>query len=91
LWKTKTHLTILWLVWRGRSIDAHSDLWMIKCRASRYQRYKTLFLIEKHFKSNFVTCAEYKCRLYCESSTYKPLTNSAVQEELRKYLPSRLK
>ena len=30
----------------------------------------------------FVTCAEYnKCRLYCEMLTYKPLTNSAVQEE----------
>jgi hypothetical protein len=36
-------------------------------------------------KSNqtlFVTCAEYnKCRLYSEMLTYKPLTNSAVQEE----------
>ena len=41
------------------------------------------------FQSNqdvFVTCAKYKCRAYCEMLTYKPLTNSAVQEELRKYL-----
>uniref|UniRef100_A0A8K9V829 Diazepam binding inhibitor (GABA receptor modulator, acyl-CoA binding protein) n=1 Tax=Oncorhynchus mykiss TaxID=8022 RepID=A0A8K9V829_ONCMY len=30
----------------------------------------------------FDTCAEYnKCRLYRETLTYKPLTNSAVQEE----------
>jgi hypothetical protein len=46
------------------------------------------------FKSNqtlFVTCAKYKYRLYREMLTYKPLTNRAVQEELRKYLPNRLK
>jgi CRISPR/Cas system CSM-associated protein Csm3 (group 7 of RAMP superfamily) len=29
----------------------------------------------------FSTCAEHKCRLYREMLTYKPLTNSAVQEE----------
>jgi hypothetical protein len=40
----------------------------------------------------FVTCAEYnKCRLYCGMHTYKPLTNSAVQEELRKHLQSYIK
>jgi hypothetical protein len=31
-----------------------------------------------------------KCRPYCEMLTYKPLTNSAVQEELRKYLRNKL-
>ena len=38
-----------------------------------------------YFWSNqtlFATCAEYnKCRLYHEMLTFKPLTNSAVQEE----------
>jgi hypothetical protein len=32
----------------------------------------------------FVTCAEYnKCRPYHEMLTYKPLTNSAVQERVK--------
>jgi hypothetical protein len=40
----------------------------------------------------FVTCAEYnKYRPYLEMLTCKPLTNSVVQEELRKYLPNKLK
>ena len=42
-----------------------------------------IYLIQ--IKSNptlFATSAEYnKCRLYREMLTYKPLTNSAVQEE----------
>jgi hypothetical protein len=42
-----------------------------------------------YIKSNqtvFVTCTECnKCRPYREMFTYEPLTNSAVQEELRKY------
>ena len=45
-------------------------------------------------KSNqtFVTSAEYnKYRPYREMLTYKHLTNSAVQEKLRKYLPNKLK
>ena len=46
-------------------------------------------------KSNqtlFATCTEYnKYRPYREILTYKPLTNSSVQEELRKYLQNRLK
>ena len=29
----------------------------------------------------YLSCAEYKCRLYREMLTYKPLTNSTVQEE----------
>jgi hypothetical protein len=48
----------------------------------------------KSYQTFFVTCAEYnKCRPYSETltGTYKPLTNSAVQEELRKYLPGGLK
>ena len=41
--------------------------------------------------SNQITCAEYKCRPYREMLTYKPLTNTAVQEELIKYLPNKQK
>ena len=41
-------------------------------------------------KSNqilFVTCAEYnRCRPYRETLTYKPLTNNAVQERVKKIL-----
>ena len=40
----------------------------------------------------FVTCAEYnKCQPYRDMLIYKPLTISVVQEELRKYLPNKLK
>jgi hypothetical protein len=40
----------------------------------------------------FVTCAEYnKCKPYHKPYLLKPLTNSDVQEELRKYLPNKLK
>ena len=51
------------------------------------QRHDTVF------KSNqTLSHAEYnKCRPYREMLTYKPLTNSAVQEELRTYLPNKLK
>jgi hypothetical protein len=46
-------------------------------------RYIALTSSRPHFESNFVTCRE--------MLTYKPLTNSAVQDELRKYLPNELK
>ena len=37
---------------------------------------------EKSNQTLFTTSSEYnKCRLYCEMLTYKPLTNSEVQEE----------
>uniref|UniRef100_A0A8C7G299 [histone H3]-trimethyl-L-lysine(9) demethylase n=1 Tax=Oncorhynchus kisutch TaxID=8019 RepID=A0A8C7G299_ONCKI len=44
------------------------------------------------FPENIVfICHMRRIQPYREMLTYRPLTNSAVQEELRKYLPSRLK
>ena len=47
---------------------------------------------QRQAQTLFVTCAEYnKCRPYREMLTHKPLTNRVVQEELRKYLPNKIK
>ena len=56
-------------------------------------RHRNRIPLPARVKSNqtlFVTCAEYnKCSgPYREMLTYKLLANSAVQEELRKYLPN---
>jgi hypothetical protein len=68
----------------------------VGCALSKYVSIQeTGSVLQLEHRSNetlFVTCAENnKCRPYREMHTYNPLTNSAVQEELRKYLPNRLK
>ena len=80
------------LFWGLTNTRAYVQEHMYKSICCIFIVFTFLQLMETNLKSNFVTCAKYnKCRLYHEMLTYKPLTNSVVQEELRKYLPSRLK
>ena len=53
-------------------------LWSDKWRFTIWQSDRRIWVSKQTL---FVTCAEYNMsRYYCEMLTYKPLTNSAVQE-----------